>query len=367
MIADTEHIHHRLMKSGLSQRKAATFLYCLNLFLVVIGLLSLVFRSNAIGIYLVSFVIASYLIVRHLARIELWDSGYVILKGLHRPPGKAKAVMIYPILDCALLAFALAISIFLVHIQNNEFSWLAFKGIWFDSLPIQIGIPFIAIAIAKTYSRVWSRARVSEFAILALAILGGILMDCGLAIILRNSETYKGIILQCVIYAGISIPLLTGSRAFLRTVQDIMLMEDPSSRENIENFSKVLLYGAGSNGILYLRQKYSVRSRKGKNRVIVGFVDDDRNLRKRLVHGYQILGARKELGEIINQYKINEIVITTKLAKNSLNVVMNMARKYQIKVSVWYSGEMVLYKNGVTKRNKVKNQKTSDINDKILA
>ena len=109
--------------------------------------------------YLISFVVGSYLIVRHLARIELWDSGFAILEGLHRPPGKTKAVLIYPVLDCFLLAVATATSVFLVQIQTNDVSWEEIKNVWFDSLPIHISIPFLCLAITKTYSRVWSRAR----------------------------------------------------------------------------------------------------------------------------------------------------------------------------------------------------------------
>ena len=180
MNPDLDHLHHRLMKRGLPQQKVAGLLYTINASLVIMGLLSLLYRSHAIGIYLIAFVVGSYLTVKHLARIELWDSGYAILEGLHRPPSTAKPVLIYPVLDCFLFAIAAATSIFWIHIQSEQFSWQTFKKVWFDSLPIQIGIPFLALALSKTYSRVWSRARISDFVVLAITVLAGILTVCEL-------------------------------------------------------------------------------------------------------------------------------------------------------------------------------------------
>ena len=343
MNPDLDHLHHRLLKRGLPQQRVAIVLYSLNGSLVVIGLLSLFYRSHAIGMYLIAFVVGSYLIVKHLARIELWDSGFAILEGLHRPPSTAKPVLIYPALDCFLLAVATATSIFLVHIQSDQFSWQTFKSIWFDSLPIHIGIPFLALAMTKTYSRVWSRARISEFVILAITVLAGILTVCGLRILMSGSSIHKQIILESVIYAGISIPLLTGCRSFLRTVQDLMFMDQSHHSHSTVRDSKILIYGAGYKGALFLRQKGCLCSKEGICRTVVGFIDDDLNLRKRLVHGYKILGDVNEVDRVIADYGIDEIIITANLRRSTRFKLLSVARTKNVKVSLWFTDELVLF------------------------
>ncbi|MDA0989292.1 MAG: MraY family glycosyltransferase, partial [Verrucomicrobia bacterium] len=86
--ADLDHIHHRLGRRGLSQPKIVTVLYMVGIALVAVGLLGMVFESHAIGIYILAFVGGTYVTVRHLARVELWDSGKILARGVHRPPNR---------------------------------------------------------------------------------------------------------------------------------------------------------------------------------------------------------------------------------------------------------------------------------------
>lgn len=69
--ADTDHLHHRLMKSGLSQRAAASRLCLVATILLLVGLLAMIFHSYARGLYLAVFMAVIYVIVKHLAHVEL--------------------------------------------------------------------------------------------------------------------------------------------------------------------------------------------------------------------------------------------------------------------------------------------------------
>jgi hypothetical protein len=92
MQPDAEHLHHRLRKRGLSQYQVAVLLYVFNGLLVLTGLLSMVFRDQALGIFLVAFVAGAYVVMRHLAEVELWDTGRAIIQGLHRPQQRVAGV-----------------------------------------------------------------------------------------------------------------------------------------------------------------------------------------------------------------------------------------------------------------------------------
>src|SRR5262249_22459742 len=60
MQADLEHLHHRLLKAGLSTRRVAIVLCLLNAGLVGFGLLITLFQSHAAGIFLIALLAAVY-------------------------------------------------------------------------------------------------------------------------------------------------------------------------------------------------------------------------------------------------------------------------------------------------------------------
>jgi hypothetical protein len=110
MRPDAEHLHHRLKRRGLNQYQVAVLLYIINAALVLVGLVSMIFRDHALGIFLLAFVVGAYVVVRHLAEVELWDTGRVLIRGLARPERKVAAFFFYPIADVITLLFALGLS-----------------------------------------------------------------------------------------------------------------------------------------------------------------------------------------------------------------------------------------------------------------
>ena len=59
--ADIDHLHHRLLKTGLSQRRVAALLYAGSFVLVGVALLAMLFTSSALGIYMIAFVVGVYI------------------------------------------------------------------------------------------------------------------------------------------------------------------------------------------------------------------------------------------------------------------------------------------------------------------
>ncbi len=165
MHADLDHLHHRLARRGLSQRSVATWLYGLNAALVALGILLMLYRSHRLGILLVAFVAAVYVIVRHLAHVELWDSGRMIVNGLRRPRQHVVAVILYPLVDLALLGLC---SLAAVWFADAGTGFKAATRLWVDYAPLWIGLSFLFLLGGGVYRRVWSRARVTEYVIAAL-------------------------------------------------------------------------------------------------------------------------------------------------------------------------------------------------------
>jgi UDP-GlcNAc:undecaprenyl-phosphate/decaprenyl-phosphate GlcNAc-1-phosphate transferase len=105
--ADADHLHHRLLRKGHGQNQVAWLLYAATFALVIVGLLASAFRDRALGILALAFLLAAYTVVRHLADIELRESGQVVLQGLSRPVRRNRTLIFYIAGDLLILNLAL--------------------------------------------------------------------------------------------------------------------------------------------------------------------------------------------------------------------------------------------------------------------
>jgi UDP-GlcNAc:undecaprenyl-phosphate GlcNAc-1-phosphate transferase len=214
---DAEHVHHRLLMRGHSQRHVTLILYILAIVVAAVGLLAMAFDSMALGIYLAAFMAGSYVVVRHLARVELWDSAHALMRGLRRPQRKVISVILYPVIDAAILAASLALALCL----NNLVSAGVYKHQFLVEIPVWVGIPFLAIVLSGSYFRVWSRARISEYVLHGGAVTMGIVASVAIAN-LQGATDARQLFQQACLVAAIAVPGTLAIRMILRVVQDVL-------------------------------------------------------------------------------------------------------------------------------------------------
>lgn len=331
MQADMDHLHHRLARRGLSQRSVATWLYGLNAALVALGVLLMLHHSHSLGILLVAFVAAMYVIVRHLAHVELWDSGRMIVNGLRRPPQRVLPFILYPLLDLALLGLS---SLAAIWVADSGARFKDAVRLWISYGPLWIGLSFLALLVGGVYKRVWSRARVTEYVIAGLALAAGITI-CGGTTYLFYGQDDPALMMRVLLYGLFAVPLVTGERAMPRVIQDAYAYARREKLHGTQASHNILLYGAGFRATLFLRAKSFDRVGDGKVLVVVGFVDDDSNLHGRLVHGYPVLGGRRELEEILRQHTVHEIVIAADLDESRREEMIAIAKMRGVMLSQW--------------------------------
>lgn len=101
--ADMGHLHHRLVNLGFTPRNVTAVLYLANSALVFLGLIFLLYHDEAQGIFSVIFVIVSYLVVRHVAASEIWQSGLIVVHGLKSNSTKFISYIAFALLDALVL------------------------------------------------------------------------------------------------------------------------------------------------------------------------------------------------------------------------------------------------------------------------
>lgn len=326
-VADKEHLHHRLLRRGWSQRQVAVALYGLGAVLCVAGVISAAYREYALGVILVTFLAGTYVVVRHLAWIELRDSGAAVLKRLQRRGPRSQAVIVYPVLDLIVMAIALALSLGLAGVKGG-----ALREEWELAVPWAIGLPFLALVASKAYSRVWSMARVSEYVLTGMAAGAGILLWLAGALTFCHHPG-RYCVMAGVIYMGISVPLIVGARAFVRVVQDLMAWKSRLSSERLHG-RRVLLVGVGADCLLFLKESSLLQGDDGRM-VVAGMVDDDVGLWGRWVHGYRVLGGLDSLEDIVQATGAGELVVLGKSDPVALSRILGIARVHNLVVRQW--------------------------------
>ena len=336
MEADTDHLHHRLLRSGMSPGRAAMWLYAANGAVIAVVLASMMFKNHVAAIYMMSFLAGLYVLVRHVAHVELWDTGQALLHGLKRPSRRVAVVLFYPIWDATCLALAAVAVVLLTGAGPHPNRWEA----WIRQLPFWFGPTFVLLCLVKTYARVWSRAGMSDYLMLALALVSGTVITIGLLDFLDSGQ-WTMHALQAAVFASVGHLAILGSRSGYRMLHEFngWLVRQRVTDDAPE---RVLLFGAGGRCQIYLRERLYRGTPELTRRLIVGLVDDDPNLRRRWVAGCQALGNQFELADIIEEHRIHRVVITADLPDAVRTVIHAVTRRCGIELSEWVQGEIAI-------------------------
>jgi hypothetical protein len=330
MQPDKDHVHHRILRDTLSQRTAAIILYAISTVLVLIGLGGTLLKGRAPGLFLIAFIVAIYVVVRHLERVELWDTGR-LLSEKRRSARQGLLTPLYIVADIVILCAVWVIARWLADIPITRVAFLS-------NLPMFIVPVFVVLVVTKTYLRIWSRAQVRDFAVLVVDIIAGSLTGLGLVWLFDEAEPHM--FRFAVLFGALAVFPIAGIRLWHDCVGGVMqilkrrvLLEKPGT-------NRVLAYGSGVRFRGYLREMV-VRSVL-KDGVIIGIIDDDLHLKGRNVAGYTVLGGFQDVGEWVVKHRISAMIITCQLPPERQMQVVDTMKKLGVRVSVWACEEVLL-------------------------
>jgi UDP-N-acetylmuramyl pentapeptide phosphotransferase/UDP-N-acetylglucosamine-1-phosphate transferase len=331
MQGDKEHLHHRVLAKTLNQRHAAILLYIVNVVLVLIGLAAMLLGRRAPGIYLLAFVVAVFVMVQHLTRVELWDTGRAFLSRTRETLSQRLVVPVFMGLDLVLLSLAWGCAHLLagMSLEKQELKIL---------LPCAVAPVFILLALARVYHRVWSRALLREYALVAVVVTAGVLLSAGVLILSDLQE--EGWRRTMLLYLILSVIFTVAVRLIGETIRDSIAALERLTLLDRPEVVRVVVCGGGERLRLFLRER---RGQTGSNtRVVVGILDDDVNLRGRLVMGYPVLGSCEELPAVVQEQQIHEVIITARMSAERKGQLMALAQEAGVPLQEWTVAEVKL-------------------------
>jgi len=327
--ADKDHLHHRLARRGLTQRKVAVLLYGLQALLFAVGLSWVFIQSYRTAIFTVAFFVGSYVVLRYLASLEMTDSGRWIVDGIRRPGRMQLYSSMMPIMDVLILSLSLVVFSWLL---SPDFRGLTLNRIVRETAAPFIGCPLILIWATRYYRPQWTRARALDFFYIGALSSAGVFIGFTISP-LPLQHTLRETITFALVLFSLTIPPMVFIRIFPRLVQDMVhYHERRRAEEASKTLPRVLIYGAGYGYTLITRAESFEDTMRRTPYCLVGLLDDDPYLKGRLVHGHPVLGGLDDLEDLIEREHIDEVMLSTVLRDENLNQLMEVAEHHDLRV-----------------------------------
>ncbi len=306
-----DHLSHRLVAVGLSERQAVLVLYVLA---ASFGSLGLVARSA--GVWLSLLLAGVYLVITvlfgaFLAQVRIYNPLQFAERAgaLRDRPVVNGALMFKRELGEAALDFVLIcvayLGSFVLHYgfpnpaAPGPDPYVAIPVMLSASLAYVLVVKMSLLLVFQAYRGMWRYLGITDLMTLAkVTLLSSILLVVGLPLLVRGSVIIPRSVL--VIDFLLFTVLLIGSRVSFAALNDSFIRLQSRWQPH------VLIVGAGDLGELVLRS--IIRSRPALYRA-VGFLDPDPTTRNRTLHSVRVLGTPDDLASVTGQHAVDLVVL----------------------------------------------------------
>jgi UDP-N-acetylmuramyl pentapeptide phosphotransferase/UDP-N-acetylglucosamine-1-phosphate transferase len=305
--ADGDHLHHRLLALGGSQRKVAMVLQGVAILLAVLAFLPMLFGDRLLALSLVGLLVVGLVGIRHLARVEIEQTGSVVHMAIKMPKNRrrvAGALFLYDV-----LVFAAAATLGVL-IETNRFT----RGDDIDGLAKFVLLFTIFGSLATLASRVhlrmWVRATMRDVVSLQCWLLAA-----ALATFTLFSLAYSTLEWSCLRVALISYVFAAGAVCLPRVLLDLFRDFGMEARHKNPPASgrsghgAVVVLGAGDLGTLLLDHLKSSAHDLYPGMRILGFVDETKVLHGRRLRTFRILGGLSVVPGLVENEGLRGIVL----------------------------------------------------------
>jgi UDP-GlcNAc:undecaprenyl-phosphate/decaprenyl-phosphate GlcNAc-1-phosphate transferase len=298
----TDHVSHRLVSLGFSERSAVRIHYLLGIVggLTAWGLM----RVSAVEPWLPLVAIFGVLVILvgiYLARVEAYNAEdfAALQKSSFAPFLQDLAFRWHAgqvLLDLVLITVCYYLG---YRLRFDGEALNTFLPYFTASLPVVLGCKLAALYVSGLYQRSWETFGLRDLTAVARGVGLGSLLAILAAAYLYQLEGFSRV--AFVIDALLLTIAIVGTRASFRTMNLVAATRNKRSR-------RVLVYGAGAFGQLLVRE---MRANTAWNMNPVVFVDDDPTKASRWIGGVPVRGTLEQLEQIIDQYSVEEVVLSS--------------------------------------------------------
>jgi len=315
----TDHVSHRLVSLGFSERTAVRILYLLGLASGgVAAVMVLNHRLEPELPIVAAFGVVMTLVGIYLARVPAYNAEdfLALQKSSFAPFLKDLAFRWH--------AGQVMLDLILITVCYYAAYRLRFEGEVFDnflrfflaSLPIALGCKIAALYLSGLYQRSWDTFGLRDLTVVARGVaIGSMLSVSAVFYLYREVATLAG--LPAGVGASRAVFVLDAillAIAIIATRVSFRAMNLAAATRN-KRSRRVIVYGAGNFGRMLVRE---MRSNTAWNMNPVAFIDDDAAKVHRWIVGVPVRGSIDSLETIMRQYGVDEVILSSSAINGSI-------------------------------------------------
>ncbi|WP_322806902.1 nucleoside-diphosphate sugar epimerase/dehydratase [Thermanaerothrix sp.] len=199
---------------------------------------------------------------------------------------------------------------------------------FFDYLPSALWMIGLALVIKPVvyylfglYQRIWIYASVEELKLIVAAVTAASVLLAGGMVVALSLGAFVGMPRSVLVIDWLLSMILVGG---LRFSFRLMAESRGPVASLVTQPRRVLIVGAGDAGALVVRE---MQKNPQLNLQPIGFLDDNPAKQKQQIHGVPVVGTLSELPQVLERYKVDEVVIAIPSAPGRVvRVVADIAR-----------------------------------------
>jgi UDP-GlcNAc:undecaprenyl-phosphate/decaprenyl-phosphate GlcNAc-1-phosphate transferase len=323
----TDHVSHRLVSFGFSQRQAVAGLWAIA---ALGGALATMLRFGSAGTagpLIALFVTALILLGVYLARVPAYDGEDFarMREGVLAPIVKDLTFRWHAgevLLDAVLIA-ACYYAAYRLRFEDEQLG--TFLQSFSISLPVVIACKLAALYASGLYARMWGTFGLRDISTVVRGVLlGSLLSVLVIAYGYRFQGFSRGVF---VIDAALFLLAVFGSRASFRLFETAAWTRRESNR-------RILVYGAGRRGQLLVREMFA---NPDWHMVPAGFLDDAPYMTHRRLVGVPVRGGLADLDRVLGTLRIDEVVISTVAIEGELEArIREICQRHEVGVKRFF-------------------------------
>lgn len=302
---DKDHLHHRLLAQGWSQRRVAAMLQVSALVISVIAFMPIMLGTRGWSVALIAGFVLGVFLLRHVASVEFVQSGTLVHFAVKRRGGKGFIRLVYACWDILMIPLAAMIAL-----------WIESNAMTRDDLPVEAAtfiachalVGVLGLNLMRVYRRLWSRARLREFVVVAmgLAVAGGanVLFFTASSWDVTWSLVRMGWMASSMATILVLLPRAATGLVREMAIDNLHRTRGPAPGRPF----RTLVWGAGDLGNLFL-DHLTQQPQRGLRCEVIGFIDDSPQLRNRTLRGFRIFGSTEELPSLCSKMRIGQVVV----------------------------------------------------------
>jgi UDP-GlcNAc:undecaprenyl-phosphate GlcNAc-1-phosphate transferase len=296
----TDHVSHRLVSLGFSERSAVRILYLLGIVGGLTAWALVVGGIEQMSPLAALFAVVVFLVGLYLARVPAYNAPF---KALNRSPfapllkdltfrWHAAEVMLDLVLIVACYYFA-----YRLRFEGQALEH--FLPYFTASLPVVLGCKLASLYGSGLYQRSWETFSLRDMAVVLRGVMTGSVLSVLAAAYFYRFEGFSRVVFM--MDALLLTVAIVATRASFRSMSLVAASRSKRSR-------RVLVYGAGAFGQLIVRE---MRANPQWSMNPVAFIDDDSTKTRRWIVGVPVRGALGELEATMRKYKVDEVILSS--------------------------------------------------------